>query len=307
MAWLQQLQTVVTIATGALAAWVGYQQFQLTQRVEEQKAEIAQLNAQLEVQRVELARQAELRLQEEQERRFNFDVFKLAIDSLKASDPELQRALVAYFRSLSDGAFRRQMLVLFRSESEDPVAAKTASRELGREIEVLQAQLPQPSPAWSPPGEPAPGGAPEPAAEAPAPAPAPVLPAPPPAAAPPAERGPAARLVSAGRAEGWDYDLFVCSDASAGAPVEPLLAALQDFDPRHGRIRLEPLEESLRSGSLELATPGLFLLIDRDAAAEVEQGEGLRRALEAQGFDFEARANPGPASPWYISLFYCPA
>lgn len=269
MAWLSNAQIVLTAVTTAVASFVGFQQYQL-------EAQIGKLQA-------EVAERAEDRLEREQQRRFDFDVFGVVLGSLKEDDPELQRALVAYFETLEGSAFGTSMLVLFRSRSTDPIAAKEAGEALGREVETANVQIAQGVPAVVPSGDVV-----KPELE-------------------PSEGGLPFGTVYGGNKSGWDYDLFVCDSSLAKDPsatssdVATILGTLEAFDLARGRVRLRPLADSEQKpmGS------GLFMIVDPVEAEELKATE-LVRELGDAGLNFEKRPNSTAPSPWYISLFVCP-
>lgn len=268
------LPLLLVVAGIALALWFGASQQRLAGRIAGLERELAEQRA--EIGRLSEALQARPAanpappVEEAPAREANEpEVLAMVLDSLGHRDVTRQRALVSYLERLPDPQVRRRLLVLLRDEASDPLAAKRAGALLGRPIEVVEPTAGQP--ARLPFG-----------------------------------------LVAEGQPEGWDYDVFVCrstlerADANLPSEIDRLLASLRSADPRHGRIRLSPLEPAVRQNHAALATAGLFLLADQGRGDEARQAVLLTRRLAFDGFDFATRRAAAEPSPWYIALFYCP-
>lgn len=257
---------------------------------------------------------------------FALGLMQLAMDALARNDAARQRALVAYLASLPEQPFRSQMLSMLRDRAGDPVASKQAGAALRPAARaghrdsfiepVVEPAASQPdahepenrSPAASTGatvGAPVQGGGGQEAASAGGRAPE------------PKRRARASRLrfglVESGRAEGWDYDLLVCTaaldrhDPYLDGEVSRLLDSLRQADPLHGRIRLAPLEEDLRQRDPELGVPGThYVLTDDGRTPEAAQAQRVAKRLNFDGFDFVTRLSTTPVTPWRLDLAYCP-
>jgi hypothetical protein len=163
----------------------------------------------------------------------------------------------------------------------------------------LKQQLVRPSPvALNPPTDEAPAAAPG------APAPAPGQPV----------QAPAAPLtLNVGSSRGWDIDVFYCDGAAsnfdnaekvANKLVEQARAA-KDLAPGFmlGRIRLRALGDESNSKSAYQ----VFGNEIRAEVSETEQGNALATFLaKSNAGSFAIRQSP-LATPWYLSVFVCPA
>lgn len=268
------LPLLLVVAGIALALWFGASQQRLAGRIAgleqelaEQRAEIGRLSEALQARPA--ANPAPPVEEAPAQEADEVEVLAMVLDSLGHRDVTRQRALVSYLERLPDPQLRRRLLGLLRDEASDPLAAKRAGALLGRSIEVVEPAAGQP--ARLPFG-----------------------------------------LVAEGQPEGWDYDVFVCrstlqgADSNLPSEIERLLASLRAADPRHGRIRLSPLEPAVRQDHAALAAPGLFLLADQGRGDEARQAVLLTRRLSFDGFDVATRRAAAEPSPWYIALFYCP-
>lgn len=200
---------------------------------------------------------------------FGLGLLQLALDAIARRDDARQRALVAFIANLPEHPFRSQMLGLMRDQASDPLAAKQAAETLdGPVVED------------------------------------------------PAPTGEATRLrfglVEPGQMDGWDYDVLVCRtalerhDPYLESEVDRLLDSLRQADPQHGRIRLAPLGGKILQRDPGLAEPGLHLLVDGRRVIEARKGTQIAKRLAFDGYDFRLRGALGSATPWQITLVYCP-
>lgn len=277
MRWYEIAQLILTVVTAAVASAIGVATFFLDREVKLAGAKLEELSLQME--------------EEESERTFNLELFRLVLDSLERRDEERQDVLVAYFEALQDSRFKERMLIWFRSRATSIVAQKEASRSLGREVDRLVMAV-----AGMPGGDAEAGVAAD---------------APPPAGQRSDEledSDPLAAFLGievegVADPKGWDFDVFACDSSlrqsgdalvEVGRRVVGILGGLAEV----GRVRARVVAASeLRSG--------YYMIVDDIAAEQDKARRGQERLREVEAF--ELRPNAAAPSPWYVSLFLCPA
>jgi hypothetical protein len=269
MKWHEIAQLILTMVTAAVASAIGVATFFLDREVKLASTELQRLSQQM--------------AGEESERAFSLELFRLVLESLETGDDDRQNVLVAYFEALDDSPFKERMLVWFRSRATSVLAQKDASRSLGREGDRLVAAA-----AAMPDGDTEIAAA-QTADDA--------------APSDPLAGFLAIEVESAGDPKGWDFDVFACETSlrqegdtliDVGREVVSVLAGL----PGVGSVRPRVLRVS------ELP-PGYYMIVDA-VAAEQDKAERVGELLRDVE-PFELRPNQTSPSPWYISLFLCPA
>jgi hypothetical protein len=108
--------------------------------------------------------------------------------------------------------------------------------------------------------------------------------------------------------EDWDYDVFWCSGSGVAAEAQAtaIVEALRAENAK-GRIRVRVLPQSVREQGAYRSMADYEIRYEANEQAQATAVKALaERTMAVQGFRLNQIA-PQQRTPWYVSLFICPA